>query len=142
MHIIIECGEGEGAAEVRLVTEATTTDVRDVEASFDKMFAMRPGKDFIELDVVFRRSPITLAATASEGVLHDESRHARLDAPRPAILVADTHREFINQLGRDNHAMGEKNLPFAAPRISSGFREIKSADTVILARVGGKIKTN
>src|SRR5262249_8993163 len=73
VQIIIQLDECECSSEVRLITEPTTTDVRNVQASADKMFSLRPGKNFIQLHVIFCRPPVSLPAAAGEGVLHDES---------------------------------------------------------------------
>src|SRR5262245_1896870 len=95
------------------------------------MFALRPGKDFIQLHMVFRRSPIRLAAAAGEGVLHNKFWNAGPDAARSTVFMPDSHGEFIDQFGRDNLAMGEENMVLAISGVGPGLLKIESADAVI-----------
>src|SRR5262249_40988254 len=97
IQIIFQGCEGERSAEVRLVTKSATTDVRNIQAASDKMFTLRPGKDFIQLNVVFRRPPISLAAATSESVLHDKPGNAMPDATRSAIFMPGAKSKLVDQ---------------------------------------------
>src|SRR5262249_40157680 len=99
IQIIFQGREGECSAEVCRITKSATTDVRDVQAASDIMFALRPGEDFIQLHVVFRRPPISLAAAAGEGVLHDKPGKALPDATRSAIFMPGAEGKLVDQFG-------------------------------------------
>src|SRR5262249_5335126 len=97
IQIIFQGCEGERPAEVRLVTKSATTDVRNVQAASDKMSTLRPGKNFIQLNVVFRRPPISLAAATGESVLHDKPGNAMPDATRSAIFMPGAQGKLVDQ---------------------------------------------
>src|SRR5215510_10162179 len=135
IQIIPQSGEGEHAAEARLVAKPAAADVRDIHAASDKMFALCPGKDVIELYMVFGRPPISLSATAGEGVLNDQLRNARVEAARPAILMPDAAGQFVDQFGREDLSQAEKKMVLATSGIGGHFRQIKPADAGVAARI-------
>src|SRR5262245_35079382 len=92
---VFQRGEGERSPEVCLITESTAADIRDVQTASDKMLSLCPGNVFVQLHVVFRRPPISLAAAAGEGVLHNKSGYARPDATRSTVFVPGSQGDLI-----------------------------------------------
>src|SRR5262249_22629471 len=119
----------------RLIAESAAADVRHVQAASDKMLALRPGNDVIELHMIFCRPLVRLSAASCESVLNDQLRNARMEAARPAILMSDATGQFVDDLGREDLSQAKKKMVLAAPGISAHFRQINPADAGVSARI-------
>src|SRR5262249_21540026 len=117
VQIVLQRGEGECSPEVRLITEPAAADVRNVQTCSDKMLTLRPGKDVIELHMIFCNPLIGLRAAAGEGVLNDQPRNVGMEAARPAILMPDATGQFVDEFGGEDLAQAEKKMMLAASGI-------------------------
>src|SRR5262249_61632781 len=110
---------------VRSVRKASGADGGDAPSPSNISFARGPEKDVFELHMFSGRPPISLSATAGEGVLNDQLRNARVEAARPTILMPDASGQFVDQFGGKDLSQAEKEMVFAPSGIAGPFRQIK-----------------
>src|SRR5436853_7863161 len=81
--------------------------------------------------MIFRLEPIALCAAACEGIEHDDFWSA-LNADCRRVLSGDKNAELVYKRTRERGLLRVKNLIFAIAKIRGHFRQVDTADSLVL----------
>src|SRR5690242_13349621 len=95
------------------------------------MFAMRPGPDVVEDEVILRLEPVGLCATACERIQHDNFG-SRLYAHRGSVLSGDKDTELVDDCAGICGLLRIKKLIFAIAKVRRNFGQIDAANPLVL----------
>src|SRR5262249_42735130 len=107
------------------------TEVWHLNSRFDDMLAFGPDQVLVEYPMLFSSQGVGLRAAAAEGVLHD-------DALRPPhalgrrFVPAEQQIDLVDELRRNDRAVVKARQVFAEFIIRGDFRQVESADALIL----------
>ena len=96
------------------------------------MFALRPGPDVIEDQVIFRLEPVRLCSTPCERIQNDDPG-PRIQTDRWRVLPGDEDAKLMDDRGGKRGFLGIKKLIFPIAKIRRHFRQIAGFELAVAA---------